>query len=263
MGHLHYEYFLCLRLGDRCVPELLRVIQVGTSLPRTGALRDVNAATSRRRPLCFRFPRPSRIATARATRLLIRICPSSPRNILAGSTEIYLCISSVLPSSRVWVRFGCLEGRDTSAGLSARVGTGLYSRPCIWTVELQQWRAGLGQDGAQSRDRWREEIAGGGQHHKRFRHLQLGPPIANRIVRRRLVHSPSAASLRLPDDRIQPRRDRATFVGAALVADELGVIGIPALDELELALDRGLIADEHQTAAVHCPSLARHDLRSE
>ena len=41
MGHLHYEYFLCVRLGDRCVPELLRVIQVGTNLPRTGALRDV------------------------------------------------------------------------------------------------------------------------------------------------------------------------------------------------------------------------------
>ena len=41
MGHLHYEYFLCVRLGDRCVPELLRVIQVGTSVSRAGALRDV------------------------------------------------------------------------------------------------------------------------------------------------------------------------------------------------------------------------------
>ena len=79
------------------------------------------------------------------------------------------------------------------------------------------------------------EIAGGGQHHKRFRHLQLGASIADRIVRRRLVHDPRAASLRLPDDWIEARRDRATIVGAALAADELGVIGIPALDELELA----------------------------
>src|SRR6516162_3548223 len=159
MGHLHYEYFLCLRLGDRCVPELLRVIQVGTSLPRTGALRDVNAATSRRRPLCFRFPRPSRIATARATRLLIRICPSSPRNILAGSTEIYLCISSVLPSSRVWVRFGCLRGSRHQRWLvRAR-----EDRTIFETLHLDgrttAMAAGLGQDGAQSRDRWHEEIA--------------------------------------------------------------------------------------------------------
>ena len=27
MGHLHCEYFLCLWLGNRCVPELLRVLR--------------------------------------------------------------------------------------------------------------------------------------------------------------------------------------------------------------------------------------------
>jgi len=27
MGHLHCEYFLCLRLGNRCVPKLLRVLR--------------------------------------------------------------------------------------------------------------------------------------------------------------------------------------------------------------------------------------------
>jgi len=27
MGHLHCEYFLCLRLGNRCLPELLRVLR--------------------------------------------------------------------------------------------------------------------------------------------------------------------------------------------------------------------------------------------
>src|SRR5215831_3843056 len=27
MGHPHFEYFLCLRLGNRCVPELLRVLR--------------------------------------------------------------------------------------------------------------------------------------------------------------------------------------------------------------------------------------------
>ena len=27
MGYLHCEYFLCIRLGNRCVPELLRVLR--------------------------------------------------------------------------------------------------------------------------------------------------------------------------------------------------------------------------------------------
>src|SRR5215472_13187206 len=120
-----------------------------------------------------------------------------------------------------------------------------------------------GQYRAQCGDRRHEEIGGSRQHDELLRHFERRPPVPYRIVRKRLVHLADAIAGRLADDRVKPRHDRDTVVGAALAVDELGVVGIPALDELELALDRGLIADEHQAAAVHCPNLARHDFRAE
>src|SRR5215469_7577008 len=108
MGHLHCEYFLRLRVGDRCVPELLRVIQVGTSLPRTGALRDVECRDQPAKTPLLQVSETlqnrNRASDAAADQDLPVFASGHTRRV------VYLCISSVLPSSRVWVRFGCLRG---------------------------------------------------------------------------------------------------------------------------------------------------------
>ena len=51
--------------------------------------------------------------------------------------------------------------------------------------------------------------------------------------------------------------------GRRLATDKAGVVCVMALDKLELALDRGLIAQEHEPAAMPGRRLARLDLRPE
>src|SRR5262249_7545902 len=52
----------------------------------------------------------------------------------------------------------------------------------------------------------------------------------------------------LSDDRVKTGR-HGSATGAPLATDEIGIIRL-ALNVLKLALDRGLIADEHQSPAV-------------
>src|SRR5262249_13861066 len=117
------------------------------------------------------------------------------------------------------------------------------------------------QHTAQRRNRRHKEIGGGGQLDELFRHRQRRPPAAGRIVRIGLIHHAHAAALRLADDRVDTRRHRAA-AGTLLAANEAGVVRL-ALQVLELPLDRGLVADEHQTAAMPGCRFSWRDLRSE
>src|SRR5262245_27333017 len=65
--------------GDQTPGPLATTVKLGRASAGLVLCTTLNAATGRRRPLSSRFPRSSNLATAstaRATRLLIRICPS-------------------------------------------------------------------------------------------------------------------------------------------------------------------------------------------
>src|SRR5271166_913910 len=123
------------------------------------------------------------------------------------------------------------------------------------TALLRQYRAQRG-------DRRHKEVCGSGQDHELVGHVERAAPVARRVVRIRLVHFADDLARCLTDDRVVPRNDGAAR-RPRLAPDKAGVVGVIALDKLELALDRGLIAHEHEPAAVPGRRLARLDFRPE
>ena len=124
-------------------------------------------------------------------------------------------------------------------------------------------KLGLGQHRAQRRNRRHEEITCSGQHDELPPHFERSPPVPDRIVRKGLVHLARALIGGLADDRVEPRRHGGTAARPHLAGDKAGVVCMAALDILELPLDRGLIANEHQSPAVRCRRLTRCHLRPE
>src|SRR5205823_274493 len=116
------------------------------------------------------------------------------------------------------------------------------------------------QRGAKRRQRGHEEIAGGRKLDELVRQIERRPTIAVGIIRSGFIHGPGTISRRLSNDRVETRRHGLVTVGSLLAADEAGIVGELGLDKLELPLDRCLIADEHQTAALYGFGFARHHL---
>jgi hypothetical protein len=61
----------------------------------------------------------------------------------------------------------------------------------------------------------------------------------------------------LADDRVKSGGYRRAAHRPHFVVDEIGSVGVAPLDELELSGDRGLVADEHESAAVARRDFAR------
>ena len=114
----------------------------------------------------------------------------------------------------------------------------------------------LVQQIAQGLNRRHEEVRGASQHNEFFRYFERCPSIPVGIIWSGLIHESSAAFAVLSDDRIEARDDRRAGVGPLFAGDKIRVIRITALDELELPLDRCLVADEEKAAAVPRHGLA-------
>jgi hypothetical protein len=125
------------------------------------------------------------------------------------------------------------------------------------------WREGSakgrsGQHCAKRGDRRHEEVCRGGQDYELVRHFERRPPTPGGVVRERLVHRAGAAVWRLSDDRVVTRRHRSAATGPPLFGDKGGIVRVP-LDVFEPLPDRGLVAHEHQSAAVPgCRFSGRH-----
>src|SRR5260370_30640921 len=107
-----------------------------------------------------------------------------------------------------------------------------------------------GQHRAKRGDRRHEEVCRSRQLDELLWHFESRPSVPGRIVRIRLIDLASAIAGGLSNDRVKPRRYPTAAPWPNLPVNKIGIVRVAPLNELELPLDRGLIADEHQSSAV-------------
>ena len=115
------------------------------------------------------------------------------------------------------------------------VGRPGLNSPLSWEGQAGTATRPSSQHRAQRGNRWYKKIGCSGKFDELFRDSESRPPAAGRIVRIWLIHRAGAAVLRLPDDRIKPRRHLAA-AWTAFASDKARVIRL-TLNVLELTLD--------------------------